>query len=194
MKKIKFLLVAFSLALAAGTFAQETQSPAKRGLELSIGPEGAIPLGTFKSESKYKFGLGGSAKLAIPVAKNIDATLSAGYIAFSRSRIDEVRDKNTFTAIPFKAGLRVRANPGLYFEPQVGYTQTKISNLEGAGVFTYAANVGFLISRAVDIAVRYEAMASREGQSIPGAVAEDISAKFIGIRLAYNIPFGGDKQ
>ena len=86
MKKIKFLLAGLSIVVATSAFAQET--PAKRGLGLSIGPEAAIPLGTFKSESKYKFGLGGSAKLAIPVASNLDATISAGYIAFSQSKLD----------------------------------------------------------------------------------------------------------
>ncbi|HEX8461622.1 MAG TPA: hypothetical protein VF623_09335 [Segetibacter sp.] len=188
MKKIKFLLVGLSVMLAANSFAQET--PASRGLQLSIGAEGALPIGSFKSQSGYKFGGGGSAKLAIPVASVLDFTLSAGYLTFSSSKLNTLyNNQNTFTAIPFKAGLQVHTHGGLYFEPQVGFTQTKISNLEGSGVFTYAGNVGFLISKAVDIAVRYEAMASRKGQNITGATTSDVSAKFIGLRLAYNIPF-----
>jgi hypothetical protein len=188
MKKVKVLLVGLSAMLAANAFAQE--SPASRGLQLSIGVEGALPIGSFKNQSGYKFGGGGSAKLAIPVASVLDFTLSAGYLTFSSSKLNTLyNNKNTFTAIPFKAGLQLHTRGGLYFEPQVGFTQTKISGFEGSGVFTYAGNVGFLISKAVDIAVRYEAMASRKGQAITGATTSDVSAKFIGARLAYNIPF-----
>ncbi|MCW3108764.1 MAG: hypothetical protein JWQ09_3270 [Segetibacter sp.] len=187
MKRIKFLLVGLSVVVAANTFAQE--KPAARGLQLSIGPEAALPIGSFHSQSGYKFGGGGSAKLAIPVATVLDFTVSAGYIAFGHSKLNELDNAGTFTAIPFKAGLQIHTNGGFYFEPQAGFTQTKIQNAEGAGVFTYAGNVGFLISKAVDIAVRYEAMASRKGQTISGATTSDVSAKFLGLRLAYNIPF-----
>jgi hypothetical protein len=192
MKKVKVLLVGLSVLVVASSSAQE--SPAARGLQLSIGPEAALPIGSFKSQSGYKFGGGGSVKLAIPVASVLDFTLSAGYLGFGSSKLRDLDpDRGSFTAIPFKAGLQIHTNGGFYFEPQVGYTQTKISKLEGAGVFTYAGNIGFLISKAVDIAVRYEAMASRKGTVIPGATNNDVSAKFLGARLAYNIPFARSK-
>ena len=192
MKRMKFLLVALAVLVGANSFAQET--PAARGLQLSIGVDGALPIGSFHNDSHYNFGGGGSAKLAIPVASILDLTVSAGYIAFGSSKLNELElDRGTFTAIPFKAGLQIHTNKGFYFEPQAGYTQTKISNLEGAGVFTYAANVGYLIGKAVDVAVRYEAMASRQGHTIPGATNSDVSAKFLGLRLAYNIPFARSK-
>src|SRR4051812_6169504 len=122
MKRIKFLLAGLSLVVAANTFAQET--PAARGLQLSIGVDGALPVGSFKNDSHYNFGAGGSAKLAIPVASVLDLTVSAGYIAFGRSKLKEFTGDTTFTAIPFKAGLQVHTNGGFYFEPQVGFTQT----------------------------------------------------------------------
>jgi hypothetical protein len=188
MKKVKFLLAGLALVGAVNTFAQE--KPAERGLQLSIGAEAALPIGSFHNDSRYKFGGGGSAKLAIPVASVLDLTVSAGYIAFGSSKLNELDpDRGTFTAIPFKAGLQVHTNGGFYFEPQAGFTQTKISNQESKGVFTYAGNIGYLIGKAVDIAVRYEAMASRKGTTIPGATNSDVSAKFLGLRLAYNIPF-----
>jgi hypothetical protein len=191
MKKIKILLVALALGGAANTFAQET--PASRGLQLSIGAEAALPIGSFKNDSRYQFGGGGSAKLAIPVASVLDFTVSAGYIAFGYSKLNELDNRGTFTAIPFKAGLQIHTHGGVYFEPQAGFTQTKIQNSEGAGVFTYAANVGYLIGKAVDVAVRYEAMAPRKGTTIGGATRSDVSAKFLGLRLAYNIPFARAK-
>lgn len=188
MKKVKCLLAGLALVGALNTFAQE--KPAARGLQLSIGPEAALPIGSFHNDSRYKFGGGGSAKLAIPVATVLDFTVSAGYLAFGSSKLNELDpDRGTFTAIPFKAGLQIHTNGGFYFEPQAGYTQTKISNQESAGVFTYAGNIGYLISKAVDVAVRYEAMASRKGTTILGATNSDVSAKFLGLRLAYNIPF-----
>jgi hypothetical protein len=196
MKRIKFLLAALSIVLAANTYAQET--PAKRGLSVSVGPELAIPLGKFRNNilfpgsqlpiRGYKAGFGGSAKLNIPVATNIDLTLSAGYMAFSqKASFDTLRtisvNKNSYTLVPFKAGLRFRLNGGFYVEPQVGYTQTKIKNEEGAGYFTYAGNIGYLISRSVDIAVRYESV-SRTGGNL----------NFAGLRIAYNIPFARDRS
>lgn len=183
MKKIKFLLAGFSIVLATSTFAQET--PARRGLSLSIGPEAAFPIGTFRDF--YKVGFGGSAKLNLPVATNIDVTFSAGYMAFSSKglgMIDSIQiDKNSYSFVPFKAGLRFRTNGGFYVEPQAGYTQTKIKNMEGAGYFTYAGNLGYMIGRAVDVAVRYEAVTA-SGESL----------KFIGLRVAYNIPFARSSQ
>ena len=193
MKRMKFLLVALSVVVVTNTFAQE--APAKRGLSISIGPEFAAPLGTFRngytvaggSTSGYKLGFGGSAKLNIPVATNIDVSVSAGYMGFSqKASIGQLSDvsinKGSYTFIPFKAGLRFRANGGFYVEPQIGYTQTKLKNAEGAGEFTYAGNVGYLVARVIDIAVRYEAIGTKPE-----------SSKFIGLRLAYNIPFARSK-
>lgn len=196
MKKFKFLLAACSILIAVSGFSQET--PARRGLSISIGPEVAVPLGIFRNKVSvpgsdlairgYKLGVGGSAKLNIPVATNIDISLSAGYMAFSQKASlntpSEVSiDKGSFTFIPFKGGVRFRLNKGFYVEPQAGYTQTKIKDQEGAGYFTYAGNIGYLISRAIDIAVRYESV-SRTGGNL----------NFAGLRIAYNLPFARDKS
>lgn len=190
MKQIKFYLVGLLVLAGASAFSQE--SPARRGLSLSIGPEMAIPLGSFRNgmvapgttatAPGYKVGFGGSAKLNIPVATNLDVSLSAGYIGFSQKGLGALDSlhlsKNSYTFVPFKAGLRIRTNGGFYIEPQAGYTVTKISNQQGAGYFTYAGNVGYMIGRSVDIAVRYEAVAS-SGESL----------KFLGLRVAYSFPF-----
>jgi hypothetical protein len=189
MKRIKFLLVGLSVVMGANTFAQ--QSPGRRGLSLSIGPEFAAPVGTFRdgytvaggSTSGYKLGFGASAKLNLPVSTNVDVSVSAGYMGFSqKAGIDQVNsisiNKGSYTFIPFKGGIRFRTNGGFYVEPQAGYTQTKLKNSEGAGEFTYAGNVGYLIARALDVAIRYEAIGTKPE-----------SSKFIGLRVAYNIPF-----
>jgi hypothetical protein len=195
MKRFKFLLAGLMIVFAASTQAQET--PARRGLSLSIGPEVAVPIGAFRNNilvpgselpvRGYKLGVGGSAKLNIPVATNIDVSLSAGYMAFSQKArigaLDSISiNKGSYTLVPFKGGVRFRTNSGLYLEPQVGYTQTKIKDQEGAGYFTYAGNLGYMIGRAVDIAVRYESV-SRKGGNL----------NFVGLRLAYSFPFARAK-
>lgn len=192
MKKLKLTLLAMTVMFTASTFAQDNPV-ARRGLSLSIGPDAAFPVGTFRSESNYKFGIGGSAKLAIPFAANFDATVQAGYIAFSQSKLNGVTDKNTFSIIPFKGGIKYRTNPGFYIEPQAGFVQTKVSNMEGSGQFIYALNLGYLIARAVDLSVRYEAISAKD-QTVSGVTVKGISAKMIGLRVAYNIPFGKSSE
>lgn len=191
MNRMKILLVALALAGATSLFAQ--QSPSKRGLSLSLGPDFAIPVGTFRNTSHYKFGIGGKAKIALPIADALDLTGEAGYMGFSGSKLNEVANKNTFTIIPFQAGLRVRANGGFYVEPQAGFTQTKISNMEGSGQFSYALNVGYLIARVVDLAVSYNGINAKD-RTINGVTSNGVSAKFIGFRIHYNIPFARAKQ
>lgn len=186
MKRIRFLLVGLALVATASASAQ--QSPSRRGLSLSIGVDGGIPLGTFHSTSGYKFGVGGSAQLAIPVATNLDVTAGAGYMGFSSSKLSTATSKNTFTIIPFQGGLRVRTNSGFYVHPKVGFTQTKITNQEGSGQFSYALNLGYLIANAVDIAVGYNGISAKD-QTINGVTSSGESAKFLGLRVAYNIPF-----
>src|SRR3712207_6066257 len=115
MKRFKFLLAGLMIVFAASTQAQET--PARRGLSLSIGPEVAVPIGAFRNNilvpgselpvRGYKVGFGGSAKLNIPVATNVDVSLSAGYMAFSqKGSLDTLGNisinKYSYTLIPFK--------------------------------------------------------------------------------------------
>lgn len=204
MKRISIALTAIIISMSLSTYAQDgnstttssssmsSSSPSalsQQGLGLSVGPEFVIPVGTFRSESGYKFGLGGSAKLVLPFTNNIAGSISVGYIGFSQSKFDSVTSKNTFTTIPFKAGIRFMTN-GFYVEPQAGYTQTKQTNEEGSGQFTYALNLGYLINKMIDISARYEAIsASLNDPTISGITDKRISAKMIGVRLAYNFNF-----
>lgn len=202
MKSISVLLVGLMVVATTSTFAQESpattvmpetppsKSVSQRGISLSVGPEFVVPVGTFRSETGLKFGLGGSAKLVLPLASNLDGTVSAGYIGFSRSAIDSVSSKYTFTTIPFKAGIRYRTNSGFYLEPQAGYTQTKRTNMESSGQFTYAINLGYLLHDMIDLSVRYEAItAQANDQTAGGATRNGVSAKMLGLRLAYSFNF-----
>ncbi len=173
MKSIKLTLVVLFAFFTANTFAQSEgmgNSPS-----LSVGLEVGLPTGDFNQTSKV--GIGGSLKAAIPIFDNGDFTLSAGYISYGGKDFGGGMKASTVGMIPIKAGLRVRSNVGLYFEPQLGYTWTKAKGQKGEGGFTYAANVGYMFTPNWDISARYE------GLSISGGTISQI-----GFRLAYSFP------
>ena len=168
MKKL-LLVVVVALFAVASTKAQKETGVGRPSL--SIGLEGALPLGDFKEA--YNFGIGGTVKGALPVATDLDITLSAGYITFSGKTFGEFKAP-AFNTIPIKAGVRYRFASGPYVEPQLGYTSASVKGGGSTGAFTYAANVGYLFSPALDLGVRYEAM-SKGG-----------TTSFLGARLAYS--------
>jgi hypothetical protein len=178
----KFITYSFLIgALISGTVASAQEGETKAGTQLSVGVEVGIPSGDF-GES-HKLGLGGSAKVAIPVFTDGAFTVSAGYLSFSGKEmtISGITFKNAAAnLIPLKAGLRYSfpTAGGFYLEPQLGYTIFSGSG-NSSGAFTYAANVGMLINNMVDVAARYEA-ASKNGATL----------SHIGLRLAYAFSLG----
>lgn len=196
MKKVSLLLFMVSV-LALNTFAQSSETPSQRGLSLSVGAIGGIPVGTFKSESKFKFGVGGNAQLALPLSKALDGTISAGYMGFSQSKLDAAVDGKTFILVPFQAGIRYLTPVGFYVHPKVGFTQTKYGGEEGSGELSYAFTLGYLINKTIDISAGYEALGSGKDQVIQSGTTSitvpGVTAKFIGLRVAYNFNFARAK-
>lgn len=190
MKKLFSLAVA-ALALSSAAFAQDKGG--SQGTAISVGLEAGLPIGKFgnsgvKFSDAYKFGIGGSAKVAIPIFENGAVTLSAGYISFSgkSETIGGVTFKNpALSMIPLKAGLRYTLGntSGFYIEPQLGYSIAKVKGAsESASGFTYAANVGMLINNMIDLALRYE------GASLNKSVG---TVSHIGLRAAYSFNLSG---
>lgn len=175
MKKIK-LLIAFITLLAAGNL-QAQRGVFGIGPSFSIGVEAGIPVADLSTFNNL--GIGGSAKLGVPLFDGGDVTLSAGYISFSGKNAP-IGKYAALNLIPIKAGLRFKLANSVYGEPQLGYTSYKRSGAsDGSGAFTYAANLGFLLSRNFDLAARYEnASKSSNGQNL--------NLSHIGLRLAYN--------
>ncbi len=168
--KIKLTLIALAVLLSAKSFAQS----ANANPSLSIGLEVGIPAS--KGFSDYSsVGIGGSAKLAIPVVTNGAVTLSAGYISFSGKTFSGVKFP-AFNTIPFKAGFRYRFPSNLYIEPQLGITSAKFKGGSSETSFTYAINLGYIINNMIDLSARYEAL-TKGG-----------TTSFIGLRGAFNIP------
>ena len=137
--KIKLTLIALAVLFSAKTFAQS----ANANPSLSIGLEVGFPTGDFNTGSNV--GIGGSAKLAIPVVTNGAVTLSAGYMSFSGKTIVGYK-LPTVNLIPFKAGFRYRFSSGFYVEPQLGITSVKAKGYNSESDFTYAGNIGYLIA------------------------------------------------
>lgn len=175
MKKIIF----GSFALFCLMTATQTNAQSKGRPTLGVGFEVGVPAGDLNATQKI--GIGGTAKLALPVAAGTAITLTSGYISFSGDEYTiagATIKRPAMNFIPIKVGVRYQFVPnGFYLEPQLGYTSigTSNSNTSATGGFTYAANAGFLINNQWDLSARYEAV-SRKGNNLP----------FLGFRLGYN--------
>lgn len=170
MKRLVLILALGALGFSAS--AQNTdEKKASAGTTLSIGVEGALPLGKFGDV--HGFGIGGSAKVGIPAGAG-SVTISGGYINYSGKDYKfgtTTIEGPSMYLIPLKAGYRFNIGEGGFnIEPQAGYSLGKGSS----GGFTYAGNVGYTINNQIDVAARYEGI-SRSGGTM----------SFVGLRVAY---------
>ena len=169
--KIKFTLFALAVMLSAKSFAQS----ANANPSLSLGLEVGFPVSKDFSDA-FNAGVGGSAKLAIPVVTNGSVTLSAGFISFSGKTFGGVKFPS-WNLLPFKAGFRYKWPSNFYVEPQIGITSAKLKGANNSeSSFTVAGNLGYIINKIVDLSARYEAM-TKGG-----------TTSYIGLRGAFIIP------
>src|SRR5688572_15756184 len=147
MKKM-FMLFAIGTVMSFSVSAQDDDKKAAP-TTLSVGLEAGLPMGDFGKV--YSFGIGGSAKVGIPAGPGA-VTISAGYMTFSGKDLGGGIKASGYSLIPLKAGYRFGLGSGFNVEPQVGYSVGESST----GGFTYAGNVGYMFSPAVDVALRYE--------------------------------------
>ncbi|MBN9299021.1 MAG: outer membrane beta-barrel protein [Filimonas sp.] len=167
MKKVTLAL--FAMMFASLTFAQTAKKASSS--ELGIGVDGAFPIGDFSKFSS--FGIGGTLKYAYNIDENNAITLTSGYINFSGKN-----GLGSVGYIPVKAGYRYTFPGNFYVEPQLGVT---FATGEGSGsAFTYAGNIGYKFTPAIDLSARYE-----------GFSKNSVNTSFIGVRLAYNFSLSG---
>lgn len=107
MKKV--LVVLFALMCVVGT-ANAQQ------IKLSVGPEVALPMGTFGDLANI--GFGGTLRAEYPVAPNMNLMLTAGYLMWGGKDILGV--KTDYSAIPILAGAKYFFAPGIYGMAEVG--------------------------------------------------------------------------
>ena len=148
---------------------------------LGIGVDVGVPTGDFNLTQKI--GIGGTADFGYNVGPSTALTLTAGYISFSGDEPVANVKYPAVNTIPIKAGVRYFVIPGLYLEPQLGYTSisTPSSNTSGTGGFTYAAKAGYRISNSLDLSARYEGITGKYKNT-----DQTYDHTFLGFRLGYN--------
>src|ERR1700754_3101899 len=123
MKKLLFVVLGVTLFAGAG-LAQKGKN------QISVGAEGALPLGDFSDVSNI--GYGGSVKGLYGVGTAGQVTLTAGYLKFAAKK--ELKDalgadKISNSLIPVLAAYRHNFSV-FYAEPQVGYSFSSV-NIKG---------------------------------------------------------------
>lgn len=169
MKKL-FLSLALITGLTYAASAQ-TEGAVKK---LSVGAEFGIP-----TEGSNELLVGGSLQFEQPIAKSLNFTLSAGYIAdmFTGDAKDALKAfglKTSYGFVPLKAGAKYYFGGNFYGAGEVG---AAISTEQGVGTsFAFAPTLGaaFAVSdkAALDFGVRYEHWSKA-------------SSGFVGLRAAF---------
>ena len=177
MKRL-FLLSAIAGVFAFSTVSAQTKDPAMSGQKLGIGVDFAFPTGNFGDVQK--FGIGGSLQFQTPIVEKLNFTASAGYLSFTGKDIGTIGGVTlkypNAAAIPVKAGVRYFLAENFYAGGELG---AAFGTSNGSGTsFIYTPNIGVEFPVAdkstIDLGARYEAW-SNNG-----------TARFIGLRLAYN--------
>ncbi len=168
MKKLTLSLAVMAISFCAT--AQKSEQP----LKFSVGVEAGLPVGDFKTTSK--FGIGGSLQGEYAAAETVGITLSAGYLSFGGKTVD--LGEGISGKLPSTSVVPVLAGAKIYFAEKVyGHAQVGMSFFNnGLGsAFTYSPGIGVKASDNIDVLVKYQA-ASKNGGTL----------SFIGLRLAYN--------
>lgn len=132
---------------------QKNRSPS-----YTVGIEAILPTGTISSSNKT--GVGGSLKVAFPVTRTYDVTLSPEYLFIPGKTFGgggKTRNINSFSML---GGIRHHLAKNFYAELQMGYSwfyYERIGVLRTAfGAFTVAGNISYTLTKHLDISVRYE--------------------------------------
>ncbi|MES2448542.1 MAG: hypothetical protein V4546_15245 [Bacteroidota bacterium] len=173
---MKKLLLSLALVAGLGFAASAQTEGAVR--KLSVGADFGFPTG---SNSENQLYVGGSLQFEQPVAKALNLTLSAGYLANMvtgnpKDILEAAGLPTSFGYIPLKAGAKYYFGGNFYGAGEVG---AAISTEDGIGTsFILAPTLGtsFSVSdkSSLDFGVRYENW-SRDGGS----------RGFIGLRAAF---------
>ncbi|UAY54746.1 outer membrane beta-barrel protein [Arachidicoccus terrestris] len=182
LNKIAVLSLALVLGLTINAKAQT--APERSGIQLSVGPQANLPLGSFKDA--YDWSIGGSVQADFPVLKNdLYVVVNAGYNNFFAK--EGAGTGKDLGVIPVSAGLKYYfPSTNLYVQGTagVGFLTSKDDvAADKSASFTYSPQVGYLLNlggrNALDIAVKFE------GDS--KIYDNGKSSNFLGLRVAYNL-------
>lgn len=156
----------------------------KAQFNASIGLEGAIMQGDFKSLASY--GIGATIAGEFGLTEKLGLTAQLGYIYLLPVEIYA-----SAYMLPIQAGFKLYTNSkdkGVYIQPQIGVH--KLSVTRGSYTFrgttipeqtvsetnpSYGLGLGYIANKKIDIAIRYNLVSN-----------ENKTTNYIGIRVAYN--------
>lgn len=180
----KIVVLAFALVLGISINAGAQTTTERSGIQLSVGAQGGLPLGSFKDA--YDWSIGGNVQADFPILKNdLYAVVNAGYNNFFAK--EGVGTGKDLGVIPVSAGLK-------YYFPT---TNLYVQGTAGVGIlankddvaadkstsFIYSPQIGYLLNlggrNALDIAVKYES----DSKIYDGGK----SSNFLGLRIGYNL-------
>ena len=181
MKKI-FLVAVIFISVASSVAQKKAIS---NSTTISLGGELSAPSGLFHTYG-YKVGFGGSIQLEYKPSTDMGLTLNAGYLNYGNTSIANYH----YSVIPFLGGVKYYFSPKVYGHAQLGagFTTLKLPSRNFTKTnFVYSPGIGFMISKDVDILVKYTGIANsiaffdNNGNFIPNQAASTF-----GVRLAYN--------
>ncbi|MBS7566402.1 hypothetical protein KHS38_18480 [Mucilaginibacter sp. Bleaf8] len=169
----KLLLIISACFWFGAAFAQSGDMAHVRPA-VSLGPEVG-----FVQRSLYNTSYGAIAKLEIPVAATLSATLTGGidFMHIKSFNFGQVRSTGgTDTYVPVRAGARYFLGPGFYGEGELGAAIQINGNHDK--LFAYAIGPGFVTplksdgsASALDISFRYESWSRNRMQQVAIRVA-----------------------
>lgn len=177
------LLAIFTITTKAQDTTPATKSTTTgSGIRLSVGPDAALPLGSFKDS--YKWSIGGSVQADFPIIKDqLFVTVNAGYNNFFAKEVNNVKG-NDLGLIPVKAGLKYFPVSNFYVQGEAGASFLTNKDKVGAdksAAFVYAPQVGYQFklgqSNYLDAGVRFEGNTKFTDNGS--------SNNFLGLRVAY---------
>jgi hypothetical protein len=150
----------FFIAISIISIAQEKKT------SFNIGAEFGLPTGIYGDFLKP--GLGGSFQTVIAFNEKIHGTASVGYLRFAGKTIIEsffgtldTVTANSINFFPIKLGTRIMFNKQLFFHPELGVTISTIKDEPSETSFTFAAGMGYLLSKNFSITARYETVSKK---------------------------------
>lgn len=175
MKKAFLFVAALCVFSLISIMTAKAQEMGSKSIIFSIGVEPSLPIGDFH-DAGYNFGIGGSIQGEHKVAEDLGLTLNVGYMNYSAKDISVFGTNyngGNFGIVPVLGGFKYYFSPKVYGHGQLG---VGIGTSKGAGTeFAYSPGLGFMVSRNVDVLLKYLAYSS-SGSTL-GTV---------GARLAYN--------
>lgn len=152
----RYILLTFLLCGVISTiYAQSGTSD--RGTKIGVALETGLPIGD--ADEVYTVGLGGSAKVEIPVTDPFAVTVTAGYMSMMvKDELEATLGEKRREFIPIKAGAKYYFGRTFFGEGELGASIPTEENDDTA--FAYAPGIGVTLpvaeKTAIDVGVRYE--------------------------------------